>query len=177
MRKLFLVFIILFLYGCSSIPISTMLKYRNFDEQSFVILDPLQIRSKIRLSEPFTLKLEKINLSLSLENEKGLRHFTFPLVLEKRDKIAAQEGFFLSEPAKTEYTFKLSELAVNNFKETQNLLSQEAQGKVSFSIGAGFNEEPQKGQSVYISIALQLEEKDGYFTLIEDTEVDFGQDG
>ena len=176
MRKIFLVFIVLFLSGCSSIPISTMLKYRNFDEQRFLTLDPLQIRSKIRLSEPFTLKMEQINLSLSLENEKGVRNFTFPLVLEKRDRIAAQEGFFSSEPAKTEYTFKLSERAVNNFRETQSLLSQEIRGKASFSIGAGFNEEPQKGQTVYISIALQFEEKDGYFTLIEDTEVDFGQD-
>lgn len=175
MKKFFLVFTVLFLFGCSSIPISTMLKYRNFDEQSFAALDPFQIRSKITVSEPFTLKMEKIKLSLSLENEKGLRDFTFPLALEKRDSIAAQNGFFSSEPAKTEYTFKLSELAVNNFKETQNLLSQEAQGKASFSIGVGFNEEPQKAQSVYFSIALQLEEKDGYFTLIEETEVDFGQ--
>ena len=170
-----LVFTVLFLFGCSSIPISTMLKYRNFDEQSFTALDPSQIRSKITVSEPFTLKVEKIKLSLSLENEKGLRDFKFPLALEKRDNIAAQSGFFLSEPAKTEYTFKLSELAVNNFKETQNLLSQEAQGKASFSIGVGFNEEPQKAQSVYFSIALQLEEKDGYFTLIEETEVILGK--
>ncbi|TMO85155.1 hypothetical protein CWC13_19775, partial [Pseudoalteromonas ruthenica] len=64
--------------------------------------------------------MEKMNLSLSLENEKGISHFTFPLILEKQDRIDAQEGFFSSEPAKTEYTFRLSELAVNNFLKTQN---------------------------------------------------------
>ncbi|KAF7786350.1 hypothetical protein PRUB_a0886 [Pseudoalteromonas rubra] len=177
MKKLFVVFIVIFLFGCSSIPISTLLKYRNFDEQSFAALKPTQIRSKIWLSDPFTLNMEKINLSLSLANEKGLSNFTFPLVLEKRSRIAAQEGFFSTEPAKTEYTFRLSEVAVNNFQKTQNLLSHEVHQEISFSIGAGFNEEPEEGQTVYISISLQLEDKEGYFTLINDAEVDLGQGG
>lgn len=174
--KNFLVLLVLFLYGCSSIPVSTMFKYRNFNEQSFASLNPSQIRSKIRVSDPFTLKLEKIKLSLSLENEKGLRNFPFPLVLEDQHLIASQEGFFSSTPAKTEYTFRLSEQAVASFAETQNLLSEDLNGKYSFSIGAGFNEEPKEGQSVYISILLQLNEEDGYFTLIEDAEVDLGKD-
>ncbi|MCG7562470.1 hypothetical protein [Pseudoalteromonas sp. McH1-42] len=177
MKKLFFVFVALFLFGCSSIPLSTMLKYRNFDEQSFAALNPSQIRSKIWLSEPFTLNMEKINLSLSLVNERGHSNFTFPLILVKRDKIAAQEGFFSSEPAKTEYTFRLSELAVNNFQKTQNLLSQKVHQKLSFSIGAGFNEEPEDGETVYISISLQLEDNEGYFTLINEAEVDFRQGG
>ncbi|MCO7191245.1 MULTISPECIES: hypothetical protein [unclassified Pseudoalteromonas] len=177
MKKLFLVFVALCLFGCSSIPLSTMLKYRNFDEQSFTALNPSQIRSKVKVSKPFTLNMEKMNLSLSLENEKGISHFTFPLILEKQGRIDAQEGFILSEPAKTEYTFRLSELAVNNFLKTQNLLSQEVQQKISFSIGAGFNEKPQERQTVHISISLQLDDKEGYFTLIDEAEVELGQDG
>lgn len=176
MRTCYLFFISLFLFGCASVPLSTMLKYRNFDEQSFAALDPVQIRSKIRLSEPFTLKIEDINLSLTLENEKRIRDFSFPLELEKQDQIAAQASFFSSEAAQTEYTFSLSERAVKTFRETQILLSQKAQRKMTFSISAGLNEENKKEQSGYISIALQLKKEDGYFVLIDDTEIGFGQD-
>ena len=176
MRTLFLVSMLVSLAACSSIPISTMLQYRNFDEQSFASLNPSQIRSKIRLSKPFTLNLEAIKLSLSVENEKGLRNFTFPLTLEKQEIIAEQQGFFSTSSAKTEYTFRLSEQAVESFSETQNLMAEDVKGNASFSIGAGFNEKLQEGQSVKLSILLLLDEEDGYFTLIEDAEVEFGKE-
>lgn len=180
MRKFVLIFIVLMSIGCSSIPVATMLKFRDFDGQSFTELNPSQIRSKIQLSGPFTLEIEKINLSLSVENDKGLRHFKFPLALEKQQSIAAKEGIFSSQPAKSEFTFRLSELAIEQFTELQNVLLEDKIGKVSFSVafsGGNFKEEPKEDQPATISISLQLEEKNGYFTLIKETEVDFRQDG
>lgn len=128
MKNVYLFILVLLLSSCSSIPISTMLKFRSFNEQSFVALNGSEIRSKIIVSQPFTLDLEKIKLSLTLDNDKGVRNFTYPLDLDMQKTIAAQDGFFKSTPARTEYTFKLSELAVKNFKETQNLVSDQFKG-------------------------------------------------
>ncbi|MCB4438407.1 hypothetical protein LHL20_19430 [Alteromonas sp. McT4-15] len=176
MKNVYLLILVLLLSSCSSIPISTMLKFRSFNEQSFVALNGSEIRSKIIVSQPFTLDLEKIKLSLTLDNDKGVRNFTYPLDLDMQKTIAAQDGFFTSTPAKTEYTFKLSELAVKNFKETQNLISDQFKGETSFSIAAGFNEEPTEGQLVTLSILLQLDEEDGYFTLIDNADIDVGNE-
>ncbi|WP_105169926.1 hypothetical protein [Pseudoalteromonas sp. T1lg23B] len=177
MIKFLFVFWVLFLSGCTSIPISTMLELRDFNEQSFVALNPVEIRSKIRLSEPLTLDLAKITLSLSLENEKGFRNFTFPLVLENENKIAALEGLFSSQPANTEYTFRLSDIALKNFVETQKLFSDGIKRQGSFSIGASFNQESKEVQAAYISILLQLSDEEGFFTLLDNAEVDFKQKG
>jgi len=177
MKRVILSLLILSVCGCASIPLSTMLNFSHFDEQDFYALQPAQIRTRVSLSEPFTIDLANTELSLKLESEKGARYFHFPLTLVNESKRPATQSFFFSEQAKNEYVFKLSDKGITNFKEVQQSFSQNQNASGSFSVSTGFNEDVNVYQSATVSIALQLNEVDGFFLLIENAEVEFNHGG
>lgn len=173
MKRILIIFWVVLATGCANIPLSTMLKFSSFNEQDFIALDASDIQTRVSISKPFTIKLEDTQLALDLNTDKGTRRLEFPLTLIQTTEIAAEDGFFSSVPAKTEYTFKLSEEAIANFQDVQQTLLTEPGINGGFSVSTGFNEQPDAEQTILISIALQLDKDDGFFVLVEDADVEF----
>ena len=174
MKKIIVIFIFFVLSGCANIPLTTLFKFSTFDESDFVAIDGSQIKSKITISEPLTISEEKSKLSVNIENNLGSRQFTFPLVLVSEKKIPEEKGFFTSKPAQIEQVFKISEQGLVSLNDLQNSLSDD-ENNIGFSVNVDFNEEPELGDTVTFSIQLQLDEKDGFFTLVDNFELNFDE--
>jgi hypothetical protein len=177
MLRLFLMLSVLSLTGCASIPLSTMLEFRSFDQNDFVHIQPRSIQAKIQLDEPVYADVAGAVLSLELNNEKGLRSFQFPLVLLEEVKINAVPGVFSEQPAKTEYRFALSEEAVKNFQSVQQIVQQQKHGQFNFSVSTNFEPFPEELEQVYLSVLLMLSEQKGFVTLIDRAAFDVKRSG
>ena len=171
MYKVILLTVILLLTGCSSIPLSTMLEMRSYSKEDFLATQPEQLRAQVLLVQPVRADLEKVELQLALETSKGLRLYQFPLQLLVEDQQPEVSGLFSTTPAKNSYTFKLSEEAITNFVEMQQLLAEQKSAKLNFTISSGLLDIPKGASSVTLTARLKLSEQNDYLTLFEDAKL------
>lgn len=159
--------------ACSSIPLSTMWKMRNFGEQQFFELNGQDIRVRVRLPVPTKLNLEKTELKASLETEHGTHGGPLQLEQESVRTFTVTEGLiFGKEVAYSEYVLRLNEGALQQFSELQRLAPQHSQArKSSFGVNASFTEFPLSQDSLTLRIDLLLSPTEGYFTLLDDVKV------
>ena len=169
-----LVFPIMFLLsGCASIPLATMLQFSGFDAQAFQHINPSELRAKISIDEPAHLKADSVDLNLALNDNKGIRTFTFPLTLLEQNKISADTGLFFSSPAKTEYIFKLASSAIESFEEVQGIIAANSGGSFKLSVDSEFEHLPESVNEITVSILLKLSEQSDFVTLIDEATLAF----
>jgi hypothetical protein len=171
MYKAVLLVVILLLTGCSSIPLSTMLEMRSYSKEDFLATQPEQLRAQVLLAQPVRADLDKVQLQLELETGKGSRLYQFPLQLLVEEQLPQVSGLFSTTPAKTSYTFKLSELAITNFVEMQQLLAEQKTAKLNFTISSGLLDILKGASSVTLTARLKLSEQNDYLTLFEDAKL------
>lgn len=162
--------------SCANIPLATMLEFRSFDQNSFAQLEPQQIQAKIQVDAPVRIDIEKVELSLAIDNDQGIRAFQYPLVLISERTIPAVEGFFSTTPAKHEYTLQLSESAITSFAETQAIVQKERGASYDFSVRTGLADLPDDIDEVRLSIFLQLSEQRGFITLFDNVALEINRD-
>ena len=177
MTRFVLILVSVLLSSCASVPLGTMLVFRSFGKDDFVNIQPQDLRAKIQVEEPVLADLGNAELALELTTEKGMREFKFPLVLLREEKIAPVEGFFSNSAGKTEYTLKLSDEAVKNFIETQQIIQGETSGKMSFSVKTGFQKFPSGITEIGLSVFLKLSEEKGFVTLFDNAKVEMKYEG
>lgn len=139
MKWIYLVLLFFSIVGCANIPVMTMLKFSGFDEGDFLSVDASQIKVKVRLEHPAALIVESKDLELKVESTQGIRIHKFPLMLLNEENIAADEGFFFSTNAATQYMFKLEKEGLENFTDVQESLLQTALKRTAFTIAAKFD--------------------------------------
>jgi hypothetical protein len=171
MYKVMLFTVMLLLSGCSSIPLSTMLEMRSYGKEDFLATQPEHLRAQVLLSQPVRANLDEVQLKLALETSKGSRLYQFPLQLLAEEQVPAASGLFSATPAKNSYTFKLSEQAIANFVEMQQLLAEQTSGKFNFTISSGLLDVPQGASSVTLTARLKLSEQHDYLTLFENAKL------
>ncbi|MEE2002351.1 hypothetical protein QWY20_12885 [Alkalimonas sp. MEB108] len=177
MSKFVVALIVTILSGCASVPLGTMLEFRSFTKDDFINLQPQNLRARVHIDEPARADIEKAELALELNTEKGLRIFNFPLELIDELKIEPVSGLFSRSPGKTEYTLKLSEEAIDNFRATQQIIRNEQSGRLSFSVKTGFEQLPSDITEIRLSIFLKLSEDKGFVTLINNAKLEIKHDG
>ncbi|WDE06447.1 hypothetical protein SG34_005875 [Thalassomonas viridans] len=161
--------------GCSSIPLSTMMKFSTFDESDFLEIDPRQLRARVRLEQGFTLSAEKSKLEIEIDTLKGRINYLFPLQ-ELSAKVVTQEAslFFTPEPV-TEYQLKLTGQAVSAFLALQQEIKAKKPGSYSLSVSTSLGERPENAEEVTMSVLLKLSEGDDYFTLVDNATLALGK--
>lgn len=171
MTRFALVLLVLLISSCSSVPLRTMLELSSFDKDDFANIQPKDLRAKIQIDEPLRADIATAELALELETAQGLQVFNFPLVLLEELKIAPVSGLFSSSPGKTEYTLKLSDIAMQNFVATQQTMRSELAGNMSFSVKTSVDNIPREITEIRLSIFLKLSEEKGFMTLFDDAKL------
>lgn len=177
MTRFSVILISVLLSSCASVPLGTMLEFLSFGKDDFVNIEPQDLRAKIQVDEPVLADVESAELALELTTEKGMREFTFPLLLLREEKIAPVEGFFSNSAGKTEYTLKLSDEAVKNFIATQQIIQDEKSGKLNFSVRTSFEKFPSEITEIGLSVFLKLSEEKGFVTLFDNAKVEIKYEG
>lgn len=166
------VLLVFFSQGCASIPLSTMLSLRHFDEQDALALKPEQIKARIQVDSPAQLDINQAKLALSAETPDGTLMYDFPLVLISTRQIPSESGFFSDTPAKTEYELKLSDAAVANFNGFKSRYQDSPAGQYGLNVSAGFKETDGPMEKIVFSIHLKLADDEDYLLILDNAEID-----
>jgi len=167
MVRFILITLSLFLVSCSSIPLGTMLQLSTFNENSFLSLNPEELKTKILVDMPAKIAVSKTKISLTLKTEKGDLAFNYPLTLISTKNLPKENGFFSSIPQRTEYLLVLSNEAIEDFRKVQNEMRTKSPKSVSFNVNFDFEEFPTKLAEVTFSIFLKLSKEDDFITLFD----------
>jgi hypothetical protein len=162
---------LLFVAGCTGVPLSTMWKMRGFDAADFAQLDPAAVRAAIQLPEDLAVAADSVQLDVTLGRGEGASHHAIPL-----REIASGRTVAGLPAAKPGLTWRLLDVAPENlddFRALQAAMGSRAaapgdttSGKgLTISVGCRFEEAPDLADAIPVEIRLQLDESEGLFTL------------
>lgn len=177
MKSICIIIFSFIISSCANIPIGTMIQLSTFDENSFLELNPQDLKTKIQIDQPVQLKDNQTKISISFNTSKGEKTYQYPVEVVSKKVIPSQKGFFISEPEKTEYEFVLSKEAVENVYELQRKLHNEQLKELSFSVDTKFKDIPANITDVTLSIFINLSQESNYITLIDRASVKINRDG
>ena len=171
MSRLFMVALTLVLTSCTSIPLSTMLEFRSFSKEEFLTLQPDHIEAKIQFDEPVRADVEQTRLAVMLTTENNVRSYQFPLVLLSEQHIPSERGLFSQQPAKNQYSFRLSNEAVQNFRAVQDDVQRHESLDFEFTVNASMESLPEQVDEVRLSVYLKLSEDSEFITMFRNAKL------
>ena len=175
MKLLILALLVTCLFGCTSIPLSTMAKFATADESDLISLEAEAIRARVTLDQPLKPDHESIALKMEVDDGQRVQILDFPLTLESQTQHTAEDGFFSSRPAKSAFTYKMTTRAVENLKTLQGSFSSKDKSKYSFEISAGIKPHEKPLETITLSLALRLSEQEGFITMLDEAVIDIKQ--
>lgn len=163
--------------GCTSIPLKTIIEFRSFGKDEFLDIQPHDVRVRIQVDDPVRANSEDTMLKLELSTKKGVREFSFPLVLLEEVSIEPEARLFLKTKGRSEYTLHLSDGAIQQFIEAQQIIEYNQSGTFSFSVKAGFEHLPSEVAEIRFSVYLKLTEERGFVTLFDNVRLEIEHEG
>ncbi|HMW48352.1 MAG TPA: hypothetical protein PKD17_13790 [Cellvibrionaceae bacterium] len=167
-----LIFIIaIFLGGCASVPMASLLELRSFSQDDFMRLQANDIRVKILVDEPVHAVIERTQLTLEATTQKGKNTYAYPLLLLNEVAIKPAAGFFNHTSGKTQYTLKLSDEGIKNVLATQQMIRSDRTAQLKFSINTDFEKLPAEVNEIVLTVSLRLFEQRGFITLFDNAKL------
>ena len=173
MKKIFAIGICFILSSCSTIPLGTMLKLSSFDENSFLALNPNELRTKIHVDKPLVINISKTKLSLILKTAKGESAFHYPLKLLSSKVLSAEKSWLGGIPERTEYTLALSPDAISAFENLQQTMRKDSPKVMDFSVFVAVAQRDKTTTEMVTSIFIKLQKKSDYIMLFDRAAVQF----
>lgn len=169
-----LLLLVLLLPGCMSVPVSTMLRLRGFDQNAVLALVPADIRVRVKVPQGFAMDPEQTFLKIALSTDDGDSVVgSFPLAVIAEDLATLPGGMFSAERVLRRYELKLSPRGLELFAQAQDQLRSARAGAFKLDVSWAFAHIPEKARSARFWIALKLAAGEDYFPLIEDAQVEF----
>lgn len=161
----------LWLSGCVSVPLSTIVRMATFDERDFVRLDPEVIRARIKLVEGFALDPGKSTLGIKISSAAGDHFGEFKLETITESRAELSNGLFSGHVMGTEYTLKLAAQSKEEFRKLQGFVGKGRPGQVTIFIAPILSSYLKDAETMHVWVDLLLSKNPGYFTLLEGAEV------
>lgn len=169
-----LLLLVLLLPGCMSVPVSTMLRLREFDQNSVIALVPADIRVRVKVPDGFAMDPAQTFLKIALGTDDGGSVVgSFPLAVIGEDLETLPGGMFADDLPLRRYELKLSPRGLELFADAQTKLRSARAGNFKLDVSWAFAHIPEQAQSARFWIELKLAAGEDYFPLIEDAEVAF----
>lgn len=162
------------LQGCSSIPLSTMMKMSGFNEHSFAELAAEEVRVRVRSNTQHNAITKNV-LRYQYQGPEGVldESFSLQLIEENVDTI---EHWFSEDSFEHASLYQLDEEGVEKFKILQQhplMTMKNREGK--FKVTVNFEFSDQVPEQILMSVDLLLTPADGFFTLLDEHEFDIGK--
>jgi len=157
------------LTGCSSIPLSTMIKFSSYEKTDFFRINPSELRIKATINSSADINLfVATKFSASITDEKGRVEYHFQLEKIKEETILAINGMFTHTPAFDVYYLKLTEQSAADFTKWKKQATSGTKKQGSFNAGVNWHKPINfEDEDILFSLSLQLSPQEDYFTLIE----------
>jgi hypothetical protein len=170
--KFIIVFILLSLTACSSVPYATMMRFAETKPEDFFTVAPSGIRVKVILNQEQIFDVTQIiHLSATVEDSDKITKFDFPLELVSVEKQAVAAGFFSKQALNTLYFLKLSPIAINQLKAFHNIKKSQKKLKIGLSAGVSFSKTADNrtllNDDIVLSVAIQISAQDSFIVLLD----------
>lgn len=162
------------LSGCSSIPLSTMLKMRGFDKSDFIQISAEEIRIRVTLDKQVELNLDDSNLSVKLVSEAQTEMFRFPIELTSKEVVSKRSGWWSKEVSQAVSVFRLSKRGLKDFHKLQDRLQRASHGALGLDAHVALDPKHEH-QTGTMSLELKLFEEEDFFVLIDQYEYEIGE--
>jgi hypothetical protein len=158
--------------GCSSVPLSTMWRMRNFGIEDLQTIDPNDLRVQIVLPGQMSDKLKTAEVNVINTRANGqVDQFRFPAEIIERKEL--REGW-RKQRILGETTWKLTGEGVVDFVRMQKTLADPSQEYRHTEINVKADGDPDPGlepKPFEITIRLRLRADEPYMTLIDKAKV------
>lgn len=172
MSKVLLTAVMLFFCGCSTVPVSTMIKLGLMDIDDLVNIKPEEIRAKVHIDNPIKVIPDKTKITLELDADQEIFLYKFDLKLLHTNIIEPQISWFSESVGKTEYIFSLNEKAIESFRATQSAAATKSLN--GFNLKLNYALDNYNGESdMTLSVYLKLAEKQDYFVMFDRLALEF----
>ncbi|MBV1909959.1 MAG: hypothetical protein KUG78_11600 [Kangiellaceae bacterium] len=160
--------VVLFVIGCSSVPITTMLKFSSFDNNDIAKIAPRDVQVRLTLDEPVKLLNDKVKLALLFDYEdKESDEYLFELTSLRPAETSVETKWLSSSISRTSYEFSLDRLAQLEFSNFQKSFSNKGKpSKYRWTVYYYLNSQQHK--EARIDVELKLSKIEEYFYLIKD---------
>lgn len=159
--------------GCTSIPVSTLWRLRNFGPEQLFALDPAQLRAAARVDARASMKNVTIAIEVQPPDGSAKRSYLLPLEqpiqdprLERAPADRRWFAFALSKHGLAEY---------ERIKREYASLPKGGRGSVQISASDEGTIPPELKRAFPLRVDVLLDPAEGYFTLINETKLDLTQ--
>ena len=157
--------------ACTSIPISTMWRFRSFKLDDFFALDPTALRAAVRTHERATYAGVDIELKTTLKDEAPVQNNI------RLQSLVGGDARLEPAPAERRWqVFALGPEGVKLFEQTRQYIAL-ARNKPGSSIAITVRAResvvpPELARALPMRLDLLLDPKEGWFTMFAETKVD-----
>jgi len=171
-KRVLLSAVLMIMVGCSSVPVSTMWRMRDFGVEDLQTIDPNDLRVQIVLPAQMSdnLKTAEVNV-INTRTSGQVDKFRFPAEIIERKEL--REGW-RKKKVFGETTWKLTTDGVGDFVRMQKILVDPSQEYRHTEINVKADGDPDPGlepKPFEITIRLRLKENESYMTLIDKAKV------
>ncbi len=160
------------LAGCTSVPLSTLWRLRNFGPEQLFALDPADLRAAARVDARARMKSATILVEVKAADGSALRVYQLPLEQPVNDPRLEPP------PANRRwFAFALSEKGVVEYRRIKGDLAsiKGSRGTVKISADDDGTIPPDLKRAFPLRVDVLLDPQEGYFTLISETKLDLSQ--
>jgi hypothetical protein len=156
--------------GCTSVPLATLWRLRNFGAEQLFAFEPTQLRAAARVDSRATIKNVTITIDIEPPDASARRSYALPLEQPVRDPRL--------EPAPADrrwYAFALSSHGLVEYQRIKREYASVAKGSrgiVKISASDDGTIAPELRRRFPLRLDILLDPAEGYFTLISETHVD-----
>jgi hypothetical protein len=175
MRRRALLALVALTAGCTSVPIATLWRLRNFGPDQLFALDPTELRAAARVDSRATMR--NVTISVDVEPNDGATRRAYVIPLEQPASDARLER----APADRRwYAFALSPEGLAEYQRIRReygSLPKGSRGTVRIAAKDDGSVPPALMRAFPLRVDLLLDPAEGYFTLISETTLDLTQSG
>ena len=167
----------MFLASCSSVPLGTMLRFRNYTSDNLREIEPDNFRARVTHQDSIIIKSQKTVFSLVLIDEGKEQSFKFPLEVIKREEV--KKGLFKRKRfART--TLKFADECVADLVRLQKNAGKIESKHKGMRLGVNCSFDSVDGkefpEQLNLSIDLKLNGQQEFFTLINSAKIELNED-
>lgn len=161
------------LTACSSVPLSTMMRFRNADQSMATQLQPADIRVRFSVPADFALKPDSTTLKVAMTSAVATFTGNFGLDMLDESVIERDGGWFSASQSLRRYTFALRPPSQATMSATLATLKAPLES-LQFNVGWAFDTWPADKQDVQIWVDIKLADEEDYFTLLDGATIKAG---
>lgn len=179
---------LLFLQGCSSVPLGTLFKLANFDQNDLSKIKPQQVKVRITINQPAQLKTKNVSLVLVFNYNAKSQHsgklplaglvnsateYQFELQLVNHKQLKAQSGWLFNQLARFQYEFVIAANSIPEFKKYQReFLKYGKPSQYHWTVYYYLKKRPPMGEKIGLDLELKFSDIEEYFYLLKGAELD-----